>query len=267
LANFYEMPSISPTMEVGTLIEWKLKEGDSFTPQTVIAEVGTDKANMEAEVFDEGVLLKTLIEEGDEVPPGFPIAIIGTEKGEDIGDLLEQFEERKKQREAEAEAEDETEPEPEDEAEPEDQAEPEPTRPAEPPAAPEVDEITRSWHGKELSPAFLDPPGDLRAAQPGKSRVAASPLARAIAVDKGVDLHRVRGTGPGGRIVKADVEAAPTGGGALRGPTTFATPEDEVVRVGPMRKTIAKRLLQSHTEIPSFYLTVVFDMTRMVQLR
>ncbi|TNE91263.1 MAG: dihydrolipoamide succinyltransferase, partial [Deltaproteobacteria bacterium] len=91
MAEFYEMPAISPTMEMGTLVEWRVKEGESVSPQTVLAEVGTDKANMEAEIFDSGVLIKHLIEEGDEVPPGFPIAIIGKSADEDISALLEQF--------------------------------------------------------------------------------------------------------------------------------------------------------------------------------
>ena len=91
MASFFEMPAISPTMEFGTLVEWKVKEGDAVEPQTAVAEVATDKANMEAEVFDSGTILKLLVEEDDEIPPGYPMLIIG-EPGEDISALLAEFE-------------------------------------------------------------------------------------------------------------------------------------------------------------------------------
>ncbi len=262
MPKFYEMPAISPTMEVGTLVEWKLEEGQAFEPQTVVAEVGTDKANMEAEVFDEGVFLKRLVEEGDEVPPGFPIAIIGEAPDEDISDLLEEFERRKEAQPADG-ASEET---PSEEAPAPAQGEQEAPPSAEAPEPEVSGSIEREWMGRPLSPLFLDPPGDIRAAGTGgsKRRVAASPLARKVAEDLGVALERVHGTGPGGRILRADVEAAQGQAAATPAP---AARESETVRNSPMRKTIARRLLQSHQEIPTFYLTVVFDMERMVQLR
>src|SRR6476659_7777456 len=88
------MPAISPTMEIGTLVQWKVKEGDAFQSSAVLAEIGTDKANMDAEIFDAGVLLKRLVAEGDEVPPGFPIAIWG-KAGDDIAQLVAEFAKRK----------------------------------------------------------------------------------------------------------------------------------------------------------------------------
>ena len=91
MAKFYEMPAVSPTMELGTIVAWRIEEGATFAPQSVIAEVGTDKANMEAEIFDKGVMLKHLVAVGDEVPPGFPIAIIGDAVGEDVAALVAQF--------------------------------------------------------------------------------------------------------------------------------------------------------------------------------
>ncbi len=91
MAQFHEMPQASPTMEVGTLVAWRKAEGDALSPQDVIAEVETDKATMDIEVFDAGVLLKILAAEGEEVPAGQPIAIIG-EAGEDIAALLAEFE-------------------------------------------------------------------------------------------------------------------------------------------------------------------------------
>ena len=95
MAQFYEMPAISPTMELGTLLAWRLNEGDAFEAPAVVAEIATDKANMEAEIFEDGVLLKHLIAEGDEVPAGFPMAIWGESAGEDLTALLAEFEVRK----------------------------------------------------------------------------------------------------------------------------------------------------------------------------
>ena len=263
MAEFYDMPAASPTMELGTLVEWKLSEGDSFESGAVVAVVGTDKANMDVEIFDDGVLLKRLIEEGDEVPAGFPIAIWGTDAGEDIGALLEQFQARKAELESGGAA-------PAPAPEPEAKAPAAPAAAAEKPkakaAAPRFapKSVERTWMGKPISKNFSDPPGDVRAATLTDDRVPASPLARKVAADLGVPLTAVKGSGPGGRVTKDDVEAA-----AERGSTGFVAQahEDEVVRNSPMRKTIAKRLLESHLENPTFFLTVEYDASGMVALR
>ncbi len=265
MAQFYEMPAVSPTMEVGTLVAWRVQEGDRFAPQTVIAEVGTDKANMDAEIFDSGVLIKHLIAEGDEVPAGYPIAIVGQSADEDISALLAEFAARTGGAKAAAPA-----PAPTPKAEapapkveapaPAPSPAPAAARPA-PPRAP----IHREWEGRRLPGVFLDPPGDIGAANT-PDRIVASPLARKIAEDKGVDLRRVTGSGPGGRIVKDDVLAAAETRSA---PQAAATPAraDEVVRNSPMRKTIARRLLESHQDIPTFFLTIDLDMQGFVDLR
>lgn len=259
MAEFYEMPAVSPTMEMGTLVEWKVKEGERFAPQTVMAEVGTDKANMEAEVFDDGVLIKHLVAEGDEIPPGFPIAIIGQSADEDIGDLMEQFAARKAELDGGAAPAAPAPEAPKAEA-PKTEA---PKKASAPPAKPKS--VERAWHGKALSTSFMDPPGDIGAANVA-GRILASPLAKKIAADKGVDLSRVEGSGPGGRIVKDDVLAAAERGTAA--PVAgVAAPADEVVRNSPMRKTIAKRLLESHQDIPTFFLTIELDMQGFVDLR
>lgn len=262
MAEFYEMPSISPTMEVGTLVEWKVAEGQPFESSAAVAEVGTDKANMEAEIFDAGVMIKHLIAEGDEVPPGFPIAIWGQAADEDVSSLLAEFEQR---RAALADG----------------ASGAEPTSagsngagsaPVSPPAAPQpaapraveaaTDTVERSWQGRSIHELFMDPPGDIRFAA-GSGRVAASPLARKVAEAMGVDLRRIQGTGPGGRITRADVESAPRAP-AASGASARA---DERVRHSPMRKTIAKRLLESHQQIPTFFLTATYDMQGFVDLR
>lgn len=305
MAQFYEMPAISPTMEMGTLVQWKVGEGQAFQSSAVLAEIGTDKANMEAEIFDAGVLLKHLVAEGDEVPPGYPIAIWGKE-GEDPGPLLAEFEKRKASKDTkpanDAEAQAPTpavddapsdpRANPKDTADerapettgvkPDSQPKPDPGPQAEPAAQIAVQKETatvrRDWMGKEIHHLFSDPPGDLRfgatSAATGANGVEAprsSPLARKIASDLGVDLKGVTGTGPGGRIVAKDVEDAPRRAPAAPAPAS-APPAatgrpDAQVRNSPMRKTIAKRLLESHQQIPTFFLTATFDARGFVDLR
>jgi len=257
MAEFYEMPAISPTMEMGTLVEWRVKEGESFESGTVLAEVGTDKANMEAEIFDAGVLIKHLVGEDAEIPPGYPIAIWGQSADEDISGLLEAFEKRKAAPATSS-----------DDAPAEAEEAPAPA-PAPTPSTPTVSgKVERTWMGKPIHADFFEPPGDIRfgggsaAAKGSGAKVKASPLARKVAEERGVDLGRVQGSGPGGRIVRADVESAPVGGGVAA-----ATRSDETVKNSPMRKTIAKRLLASHQDIPTFFLTTSFDMQGFVDLR
>jgi len=252
MAEFYEMPAVSPTMEVGTLVEWRLAEGDAFESGAVVAEVGTDKANMEAEIFDTGVLIKRLVEEDAEIPPGYPIAIWGASADEDITGLLAEFEQRKAALEA---------------GEGASEAEPEPAAPAAPAPAPitasvATGTVDREWMGTSIREDFYEPVGDIRfGADAPSARPKASPLARKIAADKNIDLSRLTGTGPGGRIVAADVEGAPAA------PAGVASRADETVKNSPMRKTIARRLTESHQDIPTFFLTTSFDMQGFVDLR
>lgn len=271
MAQFYEMPAVSPTMELGTLVAWRLKEGESFESGAVVAEVGTDKANMDAEIFDDGVLIKHLIAEGDEIPPGYPIAIWGASADEDIADLLKEFESRKGEASSASDAKNDDAKASDDAAakkggdakddggsKPAEKKKPAPKKaPARSvPIAPRE----RTWMDQKLGQNFQDPQIDIQAAQGPDPK--ASPLAKKMAADKGIPLARLKGTGPGGRIVAADVEDAPTGGAVFS-----EARADEVIRNSPMRKTIAKRLLQSHTDIPVFFLTATFDMQGFVDLR
>ena len=258
MAEFYKMPKASPTMELGTLVAWRVAEGEAFPSQTVMAEDGTDKANMEVEIFDPGVLIKHLVDEGAEVPAGYPIAIVGKSADEDISQLLVDFEDAKKQLDSDA-----SEAAPEPEPAPAKSNEPPKPQPAQVPP-PAIKTKERSWMGQSLSTMFLDPPGDVRAAHT-EQRIAASPLAKAMAKDLGVNLGRVQGTGVSGRIVKADVERAAQS--SRSGHAGLPALQEEVVRNSPMRKTIAKRLLQSHQDIPTFFLTAEFDMQGFVDLR
>ena len=182
-----EMPKLSDTMEEGVLSAWLVDEGEEVSSGDVLAQVETDKATMDLEAFDEGVLLKQLIAEGDAVPIGDLIAVIG-EPSEDISDLVgDAGGDGAEEPEADADAEDApTEPEPD--PEPEVEAEPAP----EPSGDGQLSERT-----PEPVPAETDAEG---------RRIKASPLARRIAQEHGVELARVDGTGPEGRIVRRDVE-------------------------------------------------------------
>jgi pyruvate dehydrogenase E2 component (dihydrolipoamide acetyltransferase) len=267
VAQFYEMPAVSPTMEFGTLVAWRTAEGQAFASGAIIAEVGTDKANMDAEIFDAGVLIKHLVAEGDEIPPGFPIAIWGKAKDEDVSALLADF--AKRPRKATGQA-------PAAAAAPPAAAAPAAAAPAAPapaaaapaPAAPAAPAATtsteRTWMGRQIGRLFYDPPGDLRFGVVA-GKVSATPLARKLAAAQGLDLSRVRGTGPGGRVTSEDLAAAPPP--TTPSPTSAAARPDEVVRNSPMRKTIARRLLESHQQIPTFFLTVSFDAQGFVDLR
>ncbi|TNE91827.1 MAG: 2-oxo acid dehydrogenase subunit E2, partial [Deltaproteobacteria bacterium] len=154
------------------------------------------------------------------------------------------------------------EPEPASAAKAEPKPAPKPAAPAPPPA--ERPSLDRTWHGKVLGPEFQDPLGDIGYGRVQR-RIIASPLARAVAADKGVDLRHVTGTGPSGRITRDDVEnakSAPASGG-----TGLVRRDTEVKRNSPMRKTIARRLLESHQDIPTFFLTANFDMAGFVAWR
>ncbi|NCG22295.1 MAG: hypothetical protein GWP91_25035, partial [Rhodobacterales bacterium] len=158
---------------------------------------------MEAEIFDDGVMIKHLVSEDDEIPPGYPIAIWGASADEDITALLAEFETHKANQGTAAAP----------------VAAPVAATVDAPVAAPKAaprtaatTQVERTWMGRTVHDNFFDPTGDLGIGRL-VSRVAASPLARKIAADRGVALERLNGTGPGGRIVKADVENAPTGTG------------------------------------------------------
>lgn len=257
MAEFFVMPQASPTMTVGVVATWVAAEGAELSPQSVIAQVETDKATMDIEVFDKGVMLKHLAKEGDEVPPGFPIAIIGKSKDEDISALVAEYEKMGKGAPAPAEAKPAEAAAPVEETKPP-QAAPvkaPPPAPAAPPSVPgKVPRI--EWAGKPVDPAIMEPLGPY---VPAGKRIVASPLAKAVAADTGVNLARVTGSGPGGRIVAADVAAGATRGGVRR--------PDETVRATQMRKTIGRRLTEVHQQVPVFYLTATFDATALVKAK
>ena len=217
MATLIDMPKLSDTMTVGTLVSWLKNEGDPVSNGDMIAEVETDKATMEVECFEDGVLLKQYCSAGDEVPVGGAIAAIG-EAGEDAPEVNST---------PAPEAAEEAAPAP---------AEPAPTTPAVAPTP--------------VAPAT---PAPVTASGPVK----ASPLAKKIAADKGIDLAAIQGSGPGGRIVKADVLAAGNAPAAARP----AAPAMEALSlpVSHMRKSIARALVGSKTQAPHFYLQMEVD--------
>ena len=224
------MPALSPTMEEGTLAKWLVKEGDVVSAGDLLAEIETDKATMEFEAVDEGTVGRILIPEGTEgVKVNSPIAVLLAE-GESEADI------------GAAAAVAETAP-------------PEPAPEAAPPAPASA----------VPAPAASVPPTIPATGSEG-NRVFASPLARRIAADRGIDLNQVKGSGPKGRIVKADVESAqalpaapsaapvPDAPGAEAIKAMFADREFEEVSLDGMRKVIATRLGEAKQTIPHFYL-------------
>ena len=288
-----EMPKLSDTMEEGVLSAWLVDEGEEVSSGDVLAQVETDKATMDLEAFDEGVLLKQLIAEGDAVPIGELIAVIG-EEGEDISDLVgeaggdgaattepepEPDAEEPDAEEPESEESADSEPEPaepeseESEAEEPTEAAPEPEVDTEPEPAPSGDGQLRD-RTPEPVPAGTDAEG---------RRIKASPLARRIAQEHNVELARVEGSGPEGRIVRRDVEAwveeqeaapepaAEPAPEPAVGEPTYVMPDEEAAYesedISQMRETIARRLAESKYSAPHYYLTVDIDVEKAVALR
>jgi len=248
-----KMPALSPTMEEGTLAKWLVKEGDEVKSGDILAEIETDKATMEFEAVDEGTIAKILIAEGtDGVKVGAPIAILAGE-GEDVSASPSppKVGEEGAAKAAEGEGAPKPKPEPEVAKAPPVQA------PVETPPA-------------RAAPAAKSDSGD---------RIKASPLARRLAEAQGIDLATLKGSGPGGRIVRADLGTA--GGGAMAAAQTAAAPAlapqaaavdpgdipHEVVKLSNMRKTIARRLTEAKQQIPHIYLTVDIQLDALLKLR
>src|SRR5262249_54436546 len=184
MASIITMPKLSPTMEEGVLAKWTKKEGDKIAPGDIIAEVETDKANMDFPLEEEGVLLKLLVKEGDTVKLGEPVAVLG-EAGEDPAAAIKSAAKAKAAAPAEAEA----------------------AAPPQAEGAPPVRAAPPSGNGdparKQAAPAPAREPLERPPAAP--SRAKASPFARKLARDRGVDLTAIAGTGPHGRVIGKDV--------------------------------------------------------------
>ncbi|MDO6416665.1 pyruvate dehydrogenase complex dihydrolipoamide acetyltransferase [Sphingomonas sp. BIUV-7] len=242
-----KMPALSPTMEEGTLAKWLVKEGDTVQSGDILAEIETDKATMEFETIDEGVVTKLLVAEGaDGVKVGTVIAIIAAE-GEDA-------------------------------------SAPAPTAAAKP-AAPKAEAPQADAPKGEAAPAKAEAPKAAPAPAGDGSRVKASPLARRLAEQQGVDLGAVSGSGPNGRIVKSDLAGKAGGAPAAKpeaaapaapaakpapAPAPAVAPEGipaETAKLSNMRKVIARRLTESKQTVPHIYLTVDINLDALLKLR
>ena len=255
-----KMPALSPTMEEGTLAKWLVKEGDTVKSGDLLAEIETDKATMEFEAIDEGVVSQILVAEGtDGVKVGTVIAVISGE-GEEAGAKAAPATAAKEEAKA---------------------AEPQDVAPAKAGAAgnsaPNTTAPASAGATEKAAPAPATS-GD---------RIKASPLAKRLAAERGIDLSTITGTGPGGRIVKDDLDGAassvaPAQAGAAVGTAPnpavsaaaspagpipdFGIPHEDT-KLSGMRKTIARRLTQSMQEAPHIYLTVDIRLDALLKLR
>lgn len=245
MPSFIEMPKLSDTMTEGTLIKWCKHKGDKITAGDILAEVETDKATMEMESFDDGVLSEVYVSEGQKVAIGQRIAMLLApgEKPPAAGAAP---------------------------SAPAPKAQPAPSTGSDrPPAAAAPVQAPR----ESIAPAAS---GD------GVLRVKASPLARKIATEKGIDISRLSGSGPGGRITQRDILGAQAGAGPAPGrgsapPPSAAVPTaiasfppgegDQRIPLSGMRRAIAERLLASKTQIPHFYLNIEVDAAELMRIR
>lgn len=229
------MPALSPTMTEGNLVKWHKKEGDTVSSGDVVAEIETDKATMEVESADEGTLGRILIKEGTKA----------VKVNSMIGLLLEEDEDKAELDKVEIEAPETKSPEKtEENPKPEAKVEPKPEPKAVPAPTP--------------TPTVAAP------AQTGK-RVFASPLAKRLAKEKGFDISQIPGSGPNGRVVKKDVLSFT--GGSRAGVVSRMTPEQSVNPISTMRELIAKRLLESKQQVPHFYLSMDFNLDKLLEMR
>jgi pyruvate dehydrogenase E2 component (dihydrolipoamide acetyltransferase) len=259
------MPRLSDTMQEGTIAQWLKKPGDQVKKGDVMAEIETDKATMDLEAYDTGVLEQILVQEGQTVPIGQTIAIIGSGKGA--------------QSQPAATASSPASP---------TQAESEPEAPTAQPVAsvpsPNTDE-RKTQSPEETTTHALEPGRDTSgstinreptstAEQSNGNMIKASPLARRIAEEHSIDLRQIRGTGPGGRIVRDDIEDYVSRGGGSAPPAPTAAPQPaalppdiEAVPMSRVQSLIGRRLTESKQTIPHFYVSSEVDVTDLLAMR
>ncbi|HEY8404766.1 MAG TPA: pyruvate dehydrogenase complex dihydrolipoamide acetyltransferase [Flavobacteriales bacterium] len=234
MAEIVRMPKLSDTMTEGTVAAWHKKVGDKVKSGELLAEIETDKATMEFESFQDGVLLHIGVEKGKTAPVDSILAILGKE-GEDISALLNE---------------------------------------STPAAAPKEEKKAEAPKAEEPKAAVKEvAPVEAKASTPAPAstggRVKASPLAKKIAEEKGIDISRVAGSGDNGRIIKRDIENFTPGSGGTTAPAFVAAGTESYTEenVSQMRKTIARRLAESKFSAPHFYLTMEIDMDNAIKAR
>jgi pyruvate dehydrogenase E2 component (dihydrolipoamide acetyltransferase) len=268
------LAKLSPTMEEGTIVKWNKKEGDAIKQGDVLAEIETDKANMEMEALGSGVLRKILVAAGGKAPVGALIGVIA-DPNEDIEKVIAGAGAAPRPAAAPAAP-----AAPAPPAAPEPQAAPESQAAPQPQPAPPAREPERPAPAPQAAPQPV--PAAAHAGAGNDGRLKASPLARSMAAQRQIPLESVTGSGPGGRIIKRDIEAWQGGGAAAsaaspqRIPSAASAPArapqpsvraGEDIPLSNMRKTIARRLSESKFSAPHFYVTVEVDMDAAVELR
>jgi pyruvate dehydrogenase E2 component (dihydrolipoamide acetyltransferase) len=255
MAETISMPKLGFDMQEGVLVRWVKNEGENVNKGDVLAEIETDKATVEVESSASGVIRKLLVEAGSVVPVGDPIAVVGS-----ADEKIEETPAKTTEAPAEKKTDEQKGPELKTEPEkpsgdgarkPEPKAEEKPSAPAKPEPAPV---------SQAPAPAQEGP-------------IKASPLAKKIARDNQLDLSRVQGTGPGGRVVRKDVEAALAGGQPAAAPRQPAAQpvavsgEDETLPLTKLRQAIARRMVESTTTVPHFFVTHEYKMDALMALR
>lgn len=246
MAEIVRMPKMSDTMTEGVVAKWHKKVGDTVKSGELVAEIETDKATMEFESYQEGVLLYRGVDEGKSAPVDGILAILG-KSGEDFKSLLEA-----------------------------EQSKPVVSAPAPAPAAEQkpvvsAPPVATAAPKKENAPAPVSAPATNVVASNNDGRTKASPLAKKLANEKGIDLSRVVGSGEQGRIVKRDIDwykpGMMTNGSGVVSSSAVTQESFEETPVSQMRKTIAKRLSESMFTAPHFYLTMEIDMDNAISAR
>ncbi len=238
MAEIITMPRLSDTMTEGVVAQWLKKVGDKISEGDILAEIETDKATMEFESFNEGTLLYIGLKDGESAPVDSLLAIIG-EKGEDIDAILKDFK----------------------------VAAPGANKAAETPEVPKASEKV----AEVPEPVKVTETAQAPVSANTSGRIIASPLAKKIAAEKGINLNAVSGTGEGGRIVKSDVEnyipAAVSAVAGVSAPIVSGTESFEETSNSQMRKTIARRLAESKFTAPHYYLMLEINMDNAIESR
>jgi len=227
MAELITLPKMSDTMTEGVIVRWNVKVGDTVKSGDILAEVETDKATMDMEVYAKGTVLQLLVEEGNAIPVDGPIAIVGT-PGEDFHALLAGN------------------------------------------SAPKTASPAADAPATNSAPAVTNTPTVNTSSTTNDERLKASPLAKKIAAEKGIDLNAVVGSGENGRIVKKDLDnasATPAAANVAISTAPLGQESFTEVNVSQMRKTIAARLSESKFTAPHFYLTVEINMDKAVAAR
>jgi pyruvate dehydrogenase E2 component (dihydrolipoamide acetyltransferase) len=279
MATKVTMEALSPTMEEGRLVKWTKNEGDQVKSGDVLAEVETDKAVMELVARGDGVLRKRLANEGDASPIGTLLAVIaGPDENIDaiIGGAAAPATASAPAAATAKPAQENAVPQSSDQSQSETPApaQPKAAAPAPSASAPRPSSASAAPQAPPPRPAAPPPPKG-NGSRPGPTaapggRQRSSPLARRLASDKGIQLGGIQGSGPGGRIVKRDIENAKATGGSARSAAAerlAAEGDFKDVPLTMIRKTIARRLAESNGPVPTFFLTAEFDATRGAELR